>query len=158
MQLSTCIFPRVTDILPVPVPLPLHDIISQLLTVKLNENVSHKKGEGTIEKVSVIGWKMGRSPFFLQIWLEAGRDMNRTQLAFRSPEARGCNIPSGPKDPCSWGEGEEEFCQKEGQEVEEEGGQEDRGGQGRRGRGGGVRKEVGLLHFLCKPNWWFIHS
>ena len=124
MQLSTCIFPRVTDILPVPVPLPLHDIISQLLTVKLNENVSHRKGEGTIEKV--CHWVEDRKKPFPQIWLEAGRDMNRTQLAFRSPEARGCNIPSGPKDPRSWGEGEEEFCQKEGQEVEEEGGQEDR--------------------------------
>ncbi|XP_054430126.1 vomeromodulin-like [Pteronotus mesoamericanus] len=33
----------VTDILPLPVPLPLDDVISQLLTVKLNENLKEAK-------------------------------------------------------------------------------------------------------------------
>ena len=46
---SPHIFPRLTDILPVPipVPLPLDNIISQLLTVAMEENVSPKKEEST---------------------------------------------------------------------------------------------------------------
>lgn len=54
--------PRVTDTVPLPVPLPLDDVIPQLLTVAMKENVSHRKGAGTTTKVYVICGKTGRSP------------------------------------------------------------------------------------------------
>lgn len=50
---SACTFPRVTGVLPL--PLPLDDTISQLLTVTMNENVSRGTGEGTASEVYVAG-------------------------------------------------------------------------------------------------------
>jgi hypothetical protein len=41
------IFHRVTEILPVPLPLPLDKLVPKLLTVKIMENVSPGKGEDT---------------------------------------------------------------------------------------------------------------
>lgn len=64
MQTHTALpmsLPRVTDIVPLPLPLPLDDVISQLLTVALKEKVSHRKGVGIITKVCVMCGETGRS-------------------------------------------------------------------------------------------------
>lgn len=86
--------PRLTDTLPLPIPLPLDDVIPQLLTVAMKEKVSHRKGAGTTTKVFVICGKTGRSPL-LRYGLMLG-ERGKDTSAFRSPEARGCNIPSDP--------------------------------------------------------------
>uniref|UniRef100_A0A8I3X4M6 Uncharacterized protein n=1 Tax=Callithrix jacchus TaxID=9483 RepID=A0A8I3X4M6_CALJA len=52
----------VTDILPLSLPLPLDDVVLQLLTVKISKNVSPGKGEGTPWRATSLGKTKGSLP------------------------------------------------------------------------------------------------
>lgn len=60
-----CIFHRVTGTVPLPVPLPLKDVIPIVLSAEMNENVSPGKGWGSL--TDLIHWELGENIEALQM-------------------------------------------------------------------------------------------
>lgn len=67
-QFSTCIFHRVTGTVPLPVPLPLDDVISTVVTLKLNENVSTGQGNSTPSGADITKGRQAEALTLERVW------------------------------------------------------------------------------------------